>query len=89
MSDKDLKVIIKAAVDAAAARRRARRNTVTAIGTNWRASLVSGQRGPLVSRKAATQSEAFSLAHRLLDEAEDRSWLHGETVRVEAAQSDD
>jgi len=59
---------------------------MTAIGSNWRATLVSDQRGPVVTRQAATRIEAFAHARVLLDEAEDRVWYHGETVGVTVAQ---
>jgi hypothetical protein len=55
---------------------------MTATGTTWRASLVSDQRGPVLTRRATTRSDAFSQAHRLLDEAEDRTWYHGEAIGV-------
>jgi hypothetical protein len=61
---------------------------VTAIGTTWRAALVSDQRGPVLTRRAKTRSDAFAQAHRLLEDAEDRQWFNGELVRVEVGQSD-
>jgi hypothetical protein len=61
-------------------------DTMTAIGTTWRAALVSDQRGPVLSRKAATKAEAFSLAHALLDQAEDMAWYRGEIVGVRVEQ---
>jgi hypothetical protein len=61
---------------------------LTAIGQAWKAALVSDQRGPVLSRRAKTRSDAFALAHRLLDDAEDRQWFNGETIRVEVGQSD-
>jgi hypothetical protein len=63
-------------------------DTVTAIGTTWRAALVSDQRGPVLTRRAKTRSDAFAQAHRLLEDAEDRQWFNGELVRVEVGQSD-
>ena len=42
----------------------------------------------MLSRKAATQSEAFSLAHVLLDQAEAMPWYHGEVVGVRVEQAD-
>jgi len=59
---------------------------MTAIGTTWRVALVSDQRGPVLSRKAATKAEAFSLAHALLDQAEDMAWYRGEIVGVRVEQ---
>jgi hypothetical protein len=58
---------------------------VTAVETKWQASLVSDQQGTVLTRKAVTKSEAFSLAHVLLDRAEEVVWFNGETVRVEVA----
>jgi hypothetical protein len=63
-------------------------DTVTAIGTNWQASLVSDQRGPVLTRRTKTRADAFAQAHRLMDEAEDRQWFNGEVVSVAVAQSD-
>jgi hypothetical protein len=80
-----------AALAAAAARRRRSydgRIVVTAVGTTWRALLTSDQRGPVLSRRAKTRADAFAQAHRLMDEAEDRQWFNGETIRIEVAQSD-
>ncbi len=62
---------------------------MTAIGTAWKAALVSDQRGPGVSRRAQTRADAFAQAHRLLDDAEDRTWFNGEVVSVKVEQSDD
>jgi hypothetical protein len=79
-----------AALLASAAARRRRsydgRIVVTAVGTTWRAALVSDQRGPILSRKAATKSEAFMQAHALLDQAEDMAWYRGEIVGVRVEQ---
>jgi hypothetical protein len=75
-----------ALASAAARRRRDRRNTVTAVGTTWRALLTSDQRGPILTRKAATKSEAYSAAHALLDQAEDMAWYRGEIVGVRVEQ---
>jgi hypothetical protein len=61
---------------------------VTAVGTTWRALLTSDQRGPVLTRRAKTRSDAYAAAHVLLDQAEDRTWFNGEVVRVEIAQSD-
>ena len=61
---------------------------MVAIGTNWQASLVSDQRGPVLTRRVKTRSDAFAQAHRLLDDAEDRTWFNGERVSVRVAQSD-
>ena len=61
---------------------------LTAIGTNWQASLVSDQRGPVLTRRTKTRADAFAQAHRLMDEAEDRQWFNGEVVSVAVAQSD-
>jgi hypothetical protein len=62
---------------------------MVAIGTNWQASLVSDQRGPVLTRRAKTRSDAFAQAHRLLEDAEDRQFHRGETVSVAVAQSDE
>jgi hypothetical protein len=62
---------------------------MVAIGTTWRAALVSDQRGPMLTRKAETRADAFAQAHRLLDDAEDRTWHRGEAVSVLVEQSDD
>ncbi len=62
---------------------------LTAIGANGKAVLVSDQRGPVLTRKAKTRSDAFAQAHRLLDDAEDRQWFNGELVRVEVRQADE
>ena len=50
---------------------------------------MSDQRGPVLTRKAASKSEAFMQARVLLDQAEDMVWYHGEIVGVQVAQSDD
>lgn len=64
-----------------------RKETMTAI-EKWKTSLVSSQRGPLVTQTAATREQAIAIARRLLDDvAPDLAWLHGEeiTVEIEAA----
>ncbi len=61
-------------------------DTVTAIGTTWRAALVSDQRGPVLTRRAKTRADAYALAHRLLEDAEDRQWFNGEVVSVRVEQ---
>jgi len=61
---------------------------MVAIGTNWQASLVSDQRGPVLKRRTKTRADAFAQAHRLLDDAEDRQWFNGEAVSVQVVQSD-
>ena len=61
---------------------------MTAIGKAFVAVLSSDQRGPLVTRRSKTKSDAYSMAHRLLDDAEDMVWFNGELVRVEVGQSD-
>jgi hypothetical protein len=56
---------------------------VTTIGA-WRAALVSNQRGPLVTRTAATREQAIAVAQRLLEHvAADLAWLRGEKIIVE------
>jgi hypothetical protein len=81
--------LVAALASAAARRRRSYgRSDLTAIGTTWRAALVSDQRGPVLSRRAKTRSDAFAQAHRLLDDAEDRQWFNGEAVSVQVVQSD-
>jgi hypothetical protein len=79
-----LRSCLVAAMASAAARRRrsSGRGIVTAVGTTWRAALVSDQRGPILSRKAATKADAFMQAHALLDQAEEMAWYHGEVVGV-------
>jgi hypothetical protein len=79
---------LSAALASAAARLRRSKggNTVSAIGKTWRASLVSDQRGSVLSRKAESREGAFAQAHRLLDEAEDMVWFHGEAVGVRIEQ---
>jgi hypothetical protein len=59
---------------------------VTAVGTTWQASLVTNQRGPVLTRKAETREAAFEAAHRLLEDAEDRTWFNGEAVSVKVEQ---
>jgi hypothetical protein len=59
---------------------------VTAVGKTWQAALVSSVRGALLTRRAQTKADAYAQAHRLLDDAEDRAWFHGEVVRIEIAQ---
>jgi hypothetical protein len=44
---------------------------MTAIGANWRAAIVSDQRGLVLSRRAQTRADAFAQAHVLLDQADD------------------
>jgi hypothetical protein len=61
---------------------------LTAIGTIWRAVLVSDQRGPVVTRKADTREGALALAHVLLDQAANMAWYRGETVSVQIGQSE-
>jgi hypothetical protein len=51
--------------------------------------LGDSQRGPLVTRTAATREQAIAIAQRLLDDvAADLAWLHGEriSVQIEAAK---
>jgi hypothetical protein len=79
--------LVAALASAAARRRRSYgRSDVTAIGTTWRALLTSDQRGPVLSRRAKTRADAFAQAHRLMDEAEDRTWFNGEVVSVKVEQ---
>lgn len=64
-----------------------RRDAVTVVGpATWRASLISSQRGQLVTRQADTREAAIAVAHLLLDEAADFAWLHGEVVGVRVEQ---
>jgi hypothetical protein len=63
-------------------------DTVTAVGRDYCATLGTSMRGPLVTRKAATMSDAFAMARRLLDDAERQQFHRGELVRVEVGQSD-
>jgi hypothetical protein len=62
---------------------------MVAIGTNWQASLVSDQRGPVLKRRTKTRADAFAQAHRLLDDAEDRQWHRGEAVSVRVEQAEE
>jgi hypothetical protein len=62
---------------------------MTAIGRGFTATLSTNERGPIVTRKAVTMSDAFAAAHRLLDDAEDRQLNLGEIVSVAVAQSED
>ena len=59
---------------------------MVAIGTMWRASLASDQRGPVLTRRARTRADAFAQAHVLLDQAEDMAWYNGEVVGVKVEQ---
>jgi hypothetical protein len=77
-----------ALASAAARRRRSERDIVTAVGTTWKAVLLSNQRGPVVSRKAETREGAFAMARVLLDQAESQQWHRGERVQVEVAQAE-
>jgi hypothetical protein len=63
---------------------------MTAIGTTWRTTLVSGQRGPVGRRSASNRKIAFALARALLDQAEQRSdWHRGEVISIEVRQAED
>jgi hypothetical protein len=62
---------------------------MTAIGKGFVATLSSNERGPILTRRASTSSEAISAAHVLLDRAEDQQWHLGERVSAQIAQSDD
>jgi hypothetical protein len=46
----------------------------------WKASLVSSQRGCLVSRWVGSRGEAIAMAQRLLDDAVDQVQMHGERI---------
>jgi hypothetical protein len=64
---------LAASLASAAARRRRTsvgRNTMTAVGRGFVATLSTDMRGPVVSRKAETREAAFADASRLLDDAE-------------------
>jgi hypothetical protein len=61
---------------------------MTAIGKGFVAVLITNERGPLVTRKAATMSDAFAVARRLLDDAERQQFNRGEIVSVQVAQSE-
>ena len=61
---------------------------MTAIGRGYVAVLSTNERGPIVTRKAATMADAFAVAHRLLDDAEDRQFNRGEIISVAVAQAD-
>jgi hypothetical protein len=61
---------------------------MTAIGRGFVATLSTDMRGPLVTRKAETRDGAFSLARRLLDDAEGQQFNRGEIVSVAVAQAE-
>jgi len=61
---------------------------MTAVGRDFTATLSTSMRGPLVTRKAATMSDAFAMARRLLDDAERQQFNRGEIVSVAVAQSE-
>jgi hypothetical protein len=83
------KAIVAALASRVAARqRRDGRNTVTAIGKMWSAALVSDQRGPMLTKKAKSKSEAYAQAHVLLYQAEEMAWFRGEVVGVRVGQAD-
>jgi hypothetical protein len=78
--------LVAALASAAARRRRSEGEIVTAIGTIWRAALVSDQRGPVLTRKAGTKADAYAQARALLDQAEEMAWYRGEIVGVRVEQ---
>jgi hypothetical protein len=67
--------------------RRGRSRVPMPVAEKWRVVLSSNQRGLLVSRKAATRAEAFSVARCLIDEAEDRGQLHAERFSIELEET--
>jgi hypothetical protein len=69
--------------------RRLEGDILTAIGKAFVAVLSSDQRGPLVTRRSKTKSDAYSMAHRLLDDAQDMVWFNGELVRIEMSQAEE
>jgi hypothetical protein len=42
----------------------------------------------VLTRRAQTRADAFAQAHRLLDDAEDRTWFNGEVVCVRVEQAE-
>jgi hypothetical protein len=63
-------------------------DTMTAIGRGFTATLLTNERGRLVTRKAETREAAFAVARRLLDDAERQQFHRGEIVSVAVAQSE-
>jgi hypothetical protein len=61
---------------------------MTAVGRDFTAVLSTSMRGPLVTRRVPTLSDAYAMARRLLDDAERQQFNRGELVRVEIGQSD-
>jgi hypothetical protein len=81
--------LVGAMASAAARRRRSYGGDVlTAVGKDFTAVLSSSMRGPLVTRRVPTLSDAYAMARRLLDDAERQQFNRGELVRVEVGQSD-
>jgi hypothetical protein len=63
---------------------------VTAVGKGYCATLSSDMRGPILSRRAKTWSEAVAVARVLLDQVEDdQRWHRGERLSVQVAQSEE
>jgi hypothetical protein len=62
---------------------------MTAVGKDFTAVLSSSMRGPVLTRRAKTRSDAYAQAHALLDQADDMAWHQGETVQVSVAQSEE
>jgi hypothetical protein len=65
-----------------------RRQEATVTGTaRWQASLLSNQRGKLVTRRAVTRETAIAAAIRMLDDAADMVQLHGEVLAIELVET--
>jgi len=80
--------LVAALASAAARRRRSEGITMTAVGRDYVAQLISSERGPILSRRAPTWSGAVAIARVLLDQVEDGVWHRGERVSVQIAQSE-
>jgi hypothetical protein len=73
---------------AAARRPRFKGDTMTAVGRDYTAILSTSMRGPLVTRRVPTLSDAYAMARRLLDDAERQQFNRGEIVSVAVSQSE-
>jgi hypothetical protein len=81
--------LVAALAAADARRRRFKGDTMTAVGRDYVAQLISSERGPILSRRAKTWSEAVAIARVLLDQVEDdQRWHRGERLSVQVAQAD-
>jgi hypothetical protein len=80
--------LVAALASAAARRRRFKGDTMTAVGRDYTAVLSTSTRGPIVTRRVPTLSDAYAMARRLLDDAERQQFNRGEIVSVAVGQSD-